>query len=137
MRFLALIYLGILGIKDCKDREIPMWWLLAGLFLFVGFGIYRSLQGEMVWPDMLVGMLPGIMLLVLARLSGKAGFADGIVLTEMGLYLGYRESVFVFCCSVVLLAVFSVMLLFLKKVHRNTRMPYLPFLAVVCLLRQW
>lgn len=132
--FITVIYLAILGIKDWIDRKIPICGLAVGAVLLPGMGIYRCVQGELMWWEMLVGVLPGALLLLVAWLSGKAGYADGIVMTELGLCLGYRESMLLFCFSLLLTAMISILLLFLRKVRKDTKMPYLAFLAIVFLM---
>ncbi len=136
MALIIMLYLTVLGIKDLKERQIQLTWLAAGAAALTSMGIYRCIQGELSWVGMLTGMIPGILLLLMARLSGKAGYADGIVLLELGLCLGYRESMFLFCLALLLLSAVSVILLLLGKAHRHTKMPYLSFVAIVFLLRQ-
>lgn len=88
------------------------------------------MQGDMQLPEMIFGVVPGAVVLLIAKVSEKAGYADGVVLMELGFCLGYRCSLQIFCLSLFLLSVISVLLLLLKKVHRNTKMPYLTCLAV-------
>jgi len=133
---LILSYLVILGIKDWKDRKIPIQWLLVGAMLLGGIGLWKCLSGEMNRWEMLLGVMPGIFLLVIAWVTRKAGVADGLVLMELGMCLGYRESLLLFGLGLSLLSVVSVILLLLRKVKKDTRMPYLSFLAIVFLLRQ-
>lgn len=136
MIIIALIYLTVLGIKDYVNRQIPILWLAVGAIILPGMGVYRLLQGELNGWEIFVGILPGVFFLLLARLSGKAGYADGIVMTEMGLFLGYREMILLICFSLLLISVTSMVLLSLGKVHKDTQMPYLTFLAIVFLVRQ-
>lgn len=133
MTGMMVIYLIMLGIKDLTDRRIPVCWLGIGGILSVGIGSYRCIQGGFLWWEMLVGALPGILLLLTAWLSKKAGYADGIVLTELGICLGCRVSTMAFCFSMLLTALLSMALLALGKVRRDTKMPYLTFLAIVFL----
>lgn len=77
-----------------------------------------------------MGVLPGAGMLLLAKCSHKAGYGDGIVLMQLGFGLGYRQLLLLFSVSLLLLSGISVLLLLLKKVGRNTRMPYLTFLAL-------
>lgn len=136
IKTLILGYLVILGIKDGKDRKIPLQWLVAGAVLLGGIGVWKCVLGEMNRWEILLGVIPGVLLLAVAWLTGKAGCADGVVLMELGLCLGYRESLFLFGFGLLLLSIVSVILLLLRKVKKDTRMPYLPFLAIVFLLRQ-
>lgn len=127
------IYLIVLGIKDYLDRQIPVRWLAAGAILTVTVGVFRLSRGEMQGWEMVAGALPGMLLLLLARLSRKAGYADGIVLTELGMGMGLRTSIPVFCFSILLTALISMALLMLRRVRRDTKMPYLTAVAIVSL----
>lgn len=126
---IVLFYLVILGIADLRKRRIPVVLLGIGGVLLPGIGIYRGLQEELGCTEMVIGMLPGVFLVLVAWLTRKAGYADGVVLMQMGLCMGYREVLPLFCFSMLLLSVVSVILLFLRKVKKETKMPYLTFLA--------
>lgn len=76
------------------------------------------------------GILPGFMLLLTAVLSNKAGWADGVVLLLLGVMTGFRECTFSFILSMLAISVISLTLLMMKRVEKNTKIPYLPFLWV-------
>lgn len=135
METVILLYLGILGIWDLRHRCVPTIWLMAGLLLLPGIGISRCMGNELQWTELLLGMIPGMVMTLVAWLTKKAGYADGIVLLELGACLGYREVVVMFCFSLLLIALASAVLLVLRKVGRNTKIPYLPFLFVVYCVR--
>ena len=137
MKIVILFYLMILSIWDCKERRVPLSWLTVGTILLSGMGICKCLQRECQWTELLVGMLPGVMLTAVAWVTKKAGYADGIVLMQLGMFFGYRESMFLLCTGLILLSLVSVVLLCLRKVQRNTGMPYLPFLSAAFLLRHF
>lgn len=124
-----IFYLLVLGFFDVWKRKVPMWLLIGGM-VFPGVAIYRCIQGEMSWAECLCGLLPGLLLLSVARITGKAGYADGIVLMQAGMYMGGSRIGLLFGFSLLLLSVSCVLLLLLQKVNKNTRMPYLTFLAV-------
>lgn len=136
MMGLVLIYLMVLGIQDLRSGTVPMKWLIAGALILPCIGVLQCMQGDMQWKDLLIGTIPGILMLAIAKLTQKAGYADGIVLLELGLCVGYRKSVALFCFSLLLLAVVSAVLLVLKKVHRNTKIPFLPFLFVIFCIQE-
>jgi len=127
---LVSVYLIILGVSDLRKRKVSggMLWL-GGLLLSV-MGVYQCLQGELQWVEAFMGILPGVGMLLLAKCSHKAGYGDGIVLMQLGFCLGYRQLLLLFVISLLLLSGVSVLLLLLKKVGRNTQMPYLTFLAL-------
>ena len=126
-------YLLILGFFDAWKRKVPMWLLIGGM-VFGGVAIYRCIQGETTRMECICSALPGLLLLSVARITGKAGYADGIVLIQAGMYMGGSRIWLLFCFSFLLLSVSCVILLLLHKVNKNTRMPYLSFLAVTNLI---
>lgn len=137
IKIVILIYLTVLGVWDCQERKVPLGLLIIGGAAAFSAGIYRCTQGQLWWMESLFGVIPGVFLLLVARLSGKAGYADGLVLIELGVCMGFREAILLFGFSLLLLSVCSMVLLLLRKVHKNTKMPYLSFLAVIFLVRQF
>lgn len=127
---IVLVYLVLLGIEDLKKRKVHVLLLGIGSVLFLGIGVGKYLLGELDWTELLLGMLPGLFLILLAWLTKKAGYADGVVLMQLGLYIGCREVLILCCCSMLFLSVISIILLFCRKVGRETQMPYLTFLAI-------
>ena len=51
----------------------------------MGMGaVYGIIVEEIAWYQPLLGMMPGVVLLVLARITEKMGYGDGIVLMMIG-----------------------------------------------------
>ena len=104
---------------DIRSRRVPVWMLVLG-GAFAGLTVVHRCGFTLVeWVEMVKGCIPGAILLILAAATGKAGAADGIVLSFLGICMGGK----------VCLAVFM-----LRRVGRNTRLPYLPFLSAAWLL---
>lgn len=133
----AALYLVILGAMDIKEKKVPVWLLVLGMLgavavsLSEGFGDGTNWQGNLggMLVEKLIGMLPGFFLLIMAYLTGKAGYGDGIVLLLSGILHGYRFTMALLCGSLLLVFLVCVLLLLFRKVGRDTRIPYLPFLA--------
>lgn len=130
------VYLIALAIRDIRRRSVPRWSLAVGLAGAMVYALMALWQGHMGIVDILLGMLPGLLLLALAWLTRKIGYADGMVLLLLGVLYGYGQAVFVLCISMLLVSALSMILLALRKVRRNTQIPYLPFLAVVFLIQR-
>ena len=125
-----LIYLLILSIFDIRERRISVLLLAAGS-IFTGIVVtYELFAGYISWLQPVLGSLPGIFLLLVAWFSKKAGYADGVVLLWIGVLYGYREGLSILGVSLFLVSMTSVLLLILRKVKKQTRIPYIPFLAV-------
>lgn len=130
-------YLILLGILDAWKRKVPVLLLLAGGIVFGGMAINRCIQGEVLWQECIWGMIPGLVLLAVAGITGKAGYGDGIVLMQVGMYLGCERLLLLFGFSMLLLSGSSIVLLLLRKVTKNTPMPYLAFLAITYLIEMF
>lgn len=101
----------------------------------LGFHIFTLLQNVTDWRWLLVsallGMLPGLAMLVVARITGKAGYGDGFVLLNVGLWTDYKTCILVLCFSMLFMSCFSIGMLLTKKANKQTKLPYIPFLAAV------
>lgn len=134
---LLLLYLLILSVFDLRERKIPVALLFCGtLGAVCGSGwtlvsVIRE-QGQWQWPflSMLLGMVPGVFVIAMARLTEKVGAGDGWILCNLGLLTDYRICVGLWGMSIIIMAIFSGGMLALKKVKGNTRIPYLPFLTL-------
>lgn len=133
--YILLFYLVILSVYDCREKQVPGVLLFIGVVVAVISLLIVVIDGQQVWYRIL-GLLPGLFLLLVAFVTKKAGYADGIVLAVTGMVLGYQKTMILFCISLLLISVISVLLLFLHKVNGRTRLPYLPFLTVTYVIQQ-
>ncbi|MBR1478557.1 MAG: hypothetical protein IJ608_11440 [Lachnospiraceae bacterium] len=129
-----MIYLCILSMLDIKEKKIPVAAIVFGLLGALMYRVTVGLRADtaicVIILEIFLGILPGLLLLVIALLSHKAGSADGPVIMVPGILLGYRVAVEVLCMSIFLISVFSIVLLIIRRVDKNTKLPYIPFAAV-------
>ena len=130
MEIAILLYLVMLGIWDYKNRSVPVLLLIAGGVLMLGMCIFQYVGGQLSCMEILQGIVPGLFTLFLAWITGKVGYADGIVLVQMGCCMGYRRGMILFCASMMLLSLYCLVLICFKKIGKNTKIPYFPFLAL-------
>lgn len=128
---LAGIWLLTISILDIKSRRVPIWLLALGGVLSLA-AIGRCGNAKEYFAVM-KGMLPGIFLLTVAFFTGKAGYGDGVALLLLGM-MSEGKGALIFGVSLFMAAIVSMSLLIFQKVNRNTRIPYLPFLAAAWLL---
>lgn len=128
MWVVVLGYLSILAVWDVRDRRVPAGSLMLGGLLLAGMAVWQCAYHEAAWRVPFMGAIPGVILLIAAKCTHMVGYADGIVLAELGLYLGCRGSVLLLCISLVLAAVYSTLLLVRHRVSGRAEIPFLPFL---------
>lgn len=126
---ILLLYLLILSVYDIRSRRVPVLLLIIGCVGVLMNFVCELIAGQQTLLQPILGMIPGILFLVIAWLSGKAGYADGIILIWIGILCGYRDSLLVFGAGLMMASTISIILLMLQKVNRQTRIPFIPFLA--------
>ena len=79
--------------------------------------------------SLIPGGLPGLLLLVLGRVSGWAvGSADGIIVLILGTYLGLWQTLSVLSGAFLLAVLTAGFLMAVQKKDRKYEMPFVPFL---------
>ena len=126
-------YLLCLSVFDGKEKRVPMILLIIGTAAACAVGIYGALRGRR-GLECLLELIPGLCLLIVAWATKKAGYADGIVLAVVGAFEGFRGCMLIFSISLITLSVCCAVLLLLKRVQRNSILPYIPFLCTGYLL---
>lgn len=132
---LTALWLIAMSIFDLFEKRVPVWLLAAGGIPAIATAMYTYMKGTGSLSQILFGMLPGVLLLAVAAMTKKAGWADGIVLLIMGLLTGLWECMACFMVSLLAMSAVSLPLLVLRKVGKNATLPYIPFLCAGYLLR--
>ncbi len=126
-------WLLLLSWQDIRKKEVSLFLLLAGVVIVVlsiGTGI-RMGQGTSLWISKGIGMLMGISLILLSKASkGQIGMGDAIVLTVTGIVFGFWDNLFLFFYSLILSAVYTAVLLLMKRIHKKQNIAFLPFIVL-------
>jgi len=129
------VYLLILGWFDLREKKVPVILLECGTVIAIGrlvFGIFKD-PDRWQWKALvfMLGALPGVFMIALSWLTRKVGAGDGWALVNIGLFTDYKTCMFLWAISLIIMSVFSAVLLICRKAKKSTRIPYLPFLALV------
>lgn len=122
----------ICAVVDIKKKEIPVWIFvvlgvtaLTGSICGGGYGLYK----------MAAGVIPGILLLGLARITEQSiGYGDGIILAEIGCMTGAGICTIILAGALALAGIFSMGMLIVKRVDKRYRIPFIPFLTTVYII---
>lgn len=126
MEYIVSGFLVCLSIEDTRKKELPVWLLIVG-----GFGcfIYGVLQAGI--GNMLIGMLPGIFMMVVSMVFPQSlGMGDGIVIVLHGMIYGWKKTCVWVANSFLIVACIGVIISCIKKKTRM-ELPFVPFLTVV------
>ncbi|MCM1190124.1 MAG: hypothetical protein NC541_12605 [bacterium] len=122
-------WLAILSLCDIRKKSVPIWLLWLGAALAGGILVCGG-EGEPIRIlSVLRALIPGALLFLLAAGTGKAGCADGIILMILGVAGGYKNCLMICMGSLFLAALVSGVLLLTKRVTRNTKVPFVPFMT--------
>lgn len=128
---IILGFLCLCAVFDLKKKEIPL--ILIGIGIMGGAG----LNAWLLWEGMLsieeigISLLPGIFFVLASwGTKEKIGYGDGLILFITGLFAGFYKCFLGVCIGLVFSAVFAVLLLIIHKAKKDSRIPFVPFLAM-------
>lgn len=126
---LTALWLVALAGVDIRRKHVPVWLLAPGGMFVTAVSVCALWKDQPEGRELVWSIVPGAVLLAVAVLTKKAGWVDGVVLLFLGILTGFRECIFSFTLSMLFISVVSLVLLVLRRVGKNTTLPYLPFLC--------
>lgn len=115
-------------IRDIRTKKINGYICLAGILTAIY--VRERVLGE-ADLQLMIDMIPGIVVYIVAFLSReKIGKGDALTLIFVGIVAGVETVLSALFVSLMITAILSSVLLVLKKVKRDTKLPFLPFLSI-------
>ena len=129
IQVIILMWLLIVSVWDARGCYVPLWILAGGscAILVAALGMCCETADYVRFGS---GMIPGAILLILGLITKMVGYGDGMAIMAMGAYMGVRKCLVMLTIAMFLMAVCSLVLLAAKKVTKNTKLPFLPFLTI-------
>ncbi len=125
---LLALFLTICSVTDIMKKQIYMKVIVP--FFSLGLALF-FIESRLSVIEELTGILLGVLLLILARVSAeKIGYGDALMVIVSGAYLGIFMNIRLLMWAFFISALFSLLLLILKKAGRYTRIPFAPFLLI-------
>ncbi len=125
---IILVFLLISTVLDIKNKNIP---IILILICGAALLLLSILDQNMNWTVSLLGTLLGGILLLLSKiLNGAIGMGDGCIILLVGFVMGLYGGCVVLFYSLFLAAIFSVILLCLKKCKKKDSIPFVPFVLI-------
>lgn len=137
---LVFIWLMALGYIDLKKKIIPNEMILLGLAFWVVVLLLSIFAGGENWLDALMisalggVIIGGVMLIIALLVKSALGMGDVKLFFVLGLLYGASDTYSILLCTVVIMALCSVVLLLLKKATTKTAIPMAPFAVLGFLL---
>lgn len=136
----AAVCLAVMSIQDIRQKKVSVWLiLLLGaigiLFAIADLSGVAGAQNNMAgsspfWQLCLPGMVPGIVLCIISRLSGnRIGSGDGYVIMALGIHRGLWDILSCLLYGTVFCGLAGMLLLVMKRRRKEDTLPFLPFLT--------
>ena len=126
--------LFVCALQDIKNKEITRRCLVMTAVVTL-LALIVQHQGD--WGQMILGAGIGLGVLLLVKLTGEIGAADGILLICTGVFWGWRKNLALLFLALLLTAAVALFLLFVLKKDRKYEVPFVPFLCIAFALVQW
>jgi prepilin signal peptidase PulO-like enzyme (type II secretory pathway) len=121
-----LIYISNIDIREqAVSHEIIITSYICGLCVLIW---NKDLAW---WEPLLSGAVYGLVFALISRATHSAlGFGDALITGAIGVYLGFFHTLIVVVYAVIFGGLLSLILFILKRVTKQSTLPFAPFLAI-------
>lgn len=118
--------LGLLAVVDFKKKQVSnVFLLIISAIVFVNYVIFRPIT----IISLIGGVVVGVVLLGISYVTRqKIGVGDGLLVMILGAYLGFEVIGFLLLYALTLSAIWSGLLLMIKKVNKHYTIAFIPFI---------
>lgn len=128
IKILIVLVLMYFAFVDCKKKCISKWPLIL---LSIIVAICTIVVKELSIIEMIGGITVGFIMILISLLTKqKLGLGDGILITIMGAFLGFQTTLLMILYALTVSAIYSMILLVIKHVNRQYRIPFIPFILI-------
>lgn len=120
--------LGVLAIVDFKKKQVSnVLLLIVSGIVIINYVIFKPVT----IMSLIGGILVGVILLGISYITRqKIGAGDGLLVMILGAYLGFEGIGVMLLYALTLSAIWSGLLLIIKKVNRHYTIAFIPFIFI-------
>lgn len=128
MTVIILIWLFLCSFQDIRKKKIHIILIGAGCLCIL---LYSFVLADVSIISRLAGLSLGIFMLLINLVTrGQIGAGDGLIVSIMGMGLGFAQMAFILANSLFGSAVFAIGLIIFRKAGRKRAIPFIPFLLI-------
>lgn len=120
-------WLSVAGVMDIRKKEVPVW-IIIGTYMWSV--ILMFVQNNFLFWNIAVSTVPGLVLIVISLLTQKVGIGDGLIISGVGIGIGFEKCAYMVMIALLLCCFVSITMLLLKKVNRDSKIPFIPFITI-------
>lgn len=125
------IYLGILAIRDVRDRTISWTGIVIGFLMLAGSQWILSEAYE----QRVLGVLLGVLFLAISKITKESiGYGDSWIFLILGGVLGIWQLLICLIIAFLTCFVYGIVMIAIKKCRIKEEVPFLPFLFIAYLV---
>ena len=126
-----MIIVSLAAIEDFATKEISLWMPLSCGVVSAMQLILGMIKGDGGLMEALLSLIPGLVFIFLSFATRQdIGYGDGLMMLSFAPVLGLNRVCFCIVVALTISSVFSIILLMLRKGNRDTRISFIPMLAV-------
>lgn len=134
MMYIFIGFLFMSAVFDIRNRKIPSVLIWSFFVIMTGYRIVMIVRGMTSFAEIIGLLLPGILLLILSRISNEIGNGDGLLVIATGCYLGGIRNIGMVFLAFLLAAFTAIALLIGARSMRNKKIAFAPFLLAASLI---
>ncbi|WP_310602224.1 prepilin peptidase [Anaerosporobacter sp.] len=128
IKLILTCLLGGIAVMDCKRKQVSN--LLLGVaagIVIINYILYRPIA----IVSLIGGILVGVALVGVSYITRqKIGIGDGLLVIILGAYLGFERVGILLLYALTLSAIWSGLLLVIKKVKKDYVIAFVPFIFI-------
>ena len=126
----SMLSANLLYISNCDIREQAVSYETIAVFIMCSLAVLIFNKDNVWWNYILSGIGFSALFILISRLTRSAiGIGDALIIGAIGLCLGFYHTFAVVIFALLLGGIISIILFLLKKVTRQTTLPFAPFLT--------
>lgn len=126
-----LVIIGILlmcSYTDIREKKVSIWIIIAGVQAVL---VLNIIARDITMVNALLGATIGILLIGVSKLTKNAiGTGDAMLIIMIGLAIGMFHTLLALFYALLITAVVSAILLILRKIKKDSQMPFVPFILL-------
>ena len=126
----SMLAVNLLYVSNSDIREQVVSFSSLAVSVFCALAVLIWNKDSLWWVYMISGIGYALLFLLVSRITRSAfGQGDALIIGSIGLYLGFIHASAVLFYAFLIGGIISLILIFMKKVSRQTPLPFAPFLA--------
>ena len=135
LELIVNVYLLWGSLQDIRRKAISAFYIKTGIVMGIVYVLWEWQQQLADWQDKSLSLIPGIIFLIIARLSKeKIGYGDGILFLVLGICMEAKEIWNLWQIALLLSTMISVLMMIIKRWKLCSTVAFVPFVWLAHLI---